>query len=75
MQVLENSLFFDTLNAISIKVLLHVFIQSRMHNLIISSSSKETIFQNLHYSGCGQRAAVACRLFMKYSSLLSTVPG
>ncbi len=39
MQALENNLFFDTLNAISVKVLMYIFIQSCMHNLIIVSSS------------------------------------
>jgi hypothetical protein len=32
MQMLGKNLFFDTLNAISIKVPVHVFVQSQLHD-------------------------------------------
>jgi hypothetical protein len=34
MRMLKNNLFFDSLNAFSIKVRMHILIQSHMHDLI-----------------------------------------
>ncbi len=39
MQMLKNKLFFDTLDAFSIKVRMHINIQSLMHNMIKNISS------------------------------------